>query len=167
MPIPIILYGVAQTATPKGRFFLTSSQPPTKLLKIGETTQPLSEPLDRKLLPRSTNINSKEELDEVASTFNNVMMSSFGTAFPEKSIKPGRAVEFFTKEIRELRKEPRKTYKKAKPGRPDFDAARTLRKSQQSSYNRAIKSNQRSILRAARTATANLGNPWLKTPIVQ
>lgn len=105
-----------------------------------------------KALPECTVINSKSDLDNVADAFNKAMTNSFNISCPEKTIKASRGAVFFTSDLKKLRKDLRSAFNKAKPGRPNFDAAVINRRSTQKLYNKAIRKNQRSLLKQAYTA---------------
>lgn len=84
-----------------------------------------NEHLSRHLPPLSA-IDSTSQLDESASALTNALIQSFETACPERTIKPGRAAEFFTSEIRKLRKELRKAFNRAKQSPANAERRRQL-----------------------------------------
>ena len=85
-------------------------------------------------LANTSSINSRAELDEVAGSFNKALVDSFNLACPGIIIKADRAAEFFSSDIKKIRKKLRAAFNQAKPGRQNADNTRrrTLRKEYES-----------------------------------
>lgn len=141
-----------------------------------------------KLIPNAIAIDSKSVLNSTAAQLSDAIVGSFKIACPEKVIKASRSADFFTSDVKKLRKELRAAFNRAKPklSRPNSygntntntayinatsrDNFIALRRIAQKKYNKAIRHNQRSLLKQAyssinsSSASAHLIKSMAKDP---
>lgn len=78
-----------------------------------------------------------------------MILSRFYSNCPEKVFRTGRSAEFFTSEVKKLRRELRSAFNRIKKDVANLEYLKQQRRIAQSRYNKAIRHNQRKILKQA------------------